>query len=239
MSKYFVVTDVHGCYDDLIATLTKHGYEKDNKDHIFISCGDLLDRGVQPLETLRFVNSIPKDRKYLIYGNHEQLMEDVITRNYVTTRDYYNGTATTILCALGKHDDRQIDNYVSMFAELPEWKEYISSTQDFVEFGDFICVHGWIPCEEVYDHYKPVEDWRNKSFNWCRWYNGMNAWLDGVKEPGKTIICGHVKSEYGLRYIHQQEEPADFSQPFVDDGIIALDSHVFKTHKLNCLVIDI
>ena len=236
--KYFVVTDVHSCYDELIETLQHHGFDKDNKEHIFVSCGDLLDRGLKPLETLKFVTSIPRERRLCVYGNHEQLMEDLIARNYITTHDYYNGTATTILFALNKHDDRYIDRYISTFAELPEWKEYISNTVDFVEFGDFICVHGWIPCQEVYDHYKPIEDWRNKPFYWCRWYNGMNAWFDGVREPGKTIICGHMFAQYGHKFIHENEL-IDETKPFIDDGIIAMDSRVFKTHKLNCIVIDI
>lgn len=42
MKKFFVVSDVHGFYDEMIEALNKAGFDKNNKDHVFISCGDLL-----------------------------------------------------------------------------------------------------------------------------------------------------------------------------------------------------
>ena len=48
MKKYFVVSDVHGFYDEMKKALDNAGFDIANPDHIFVSCGDLLDRGRQP-----------------------------------------------------------------------------------------------------------------------------------------------------------------------------------------------
>ena len=45
MKKLFVVSDVHSFYNHLIKALNEKGFDKNNPDHWFVSCGDLLDRG--------------------------------------------------------------------------------------------------------------------------------------------------------------------------------------------------
>ena len=78
MKRYFVCADVHSYFDELIIALNKAGFDINNKEHIFVSCGDLLDRGNNSIECLDFVNNLPQDRKILIRGNHEDLLEDII-----------------------------------------------------------------------------------------------------------------------------------------------------------------
>ena len=68
MKKYFVVADVHGFYTEMIEAINKEGFDIENPDHIFVSLGDLLDRGQEAEKCLDFVNSLPKDRKILIIG---------------------------------------------------------------------------------------------------------------------------------------------------------------------------
>jgi len=78
MATYFCVSDVHSFYDEMIEALDNAGFDIENPNHIFISLGDLLDRGPKPKECLEFVNRLPKNRKILIKGNHERLMEQCI-----------------------------------------------------------------------------------------------------------------------------------------------------------------
>ena len=82
MKKYFCFGDVHSFYTELKSSLETAGYDKSNKDHIIVSCGDLLDRGNESIECLNFVNSLPKSRKILIRGNHEDLLEECINRKF-------------------------------------------------------------------------------------------------------------------------------------------------------------
>ena len=80
MKKYFIVADVHGYFDILNQSLKEAGFDENNPEHFFVSLGDLLDRGKQPRECLQFVNSL--ERKILIRGNHEDLMEEMIAFHY-------------------------------------------------------------------------------------------------------------------------------------------------------------
>lgn len=93
MKKYFIVTDIHSFYDEMIKALNTAGFDINNPEHIFVSLGDLLDRGEKPLQCLQFVNNLPDDRKILIRGNHEDLIEAAIARKDFKSNDYSNGTA--------------------------------------------------------------------------------------------------------------------------------------------------
>ena len=136
MKKYFVTSDVHGYYDILMNELKKCGWEQNNPDHIFISCGDLLDRGSQPKECLQFVNDLPDSRKFLIKGNHEVLLANAIRRGGFYGYDYSNGTVHTVYC-LNNDDEKETSaskNYAYLVNvyESEEWKNYFYSTVPFV-----------------------------------------------------------------------------------------------------------
>ena len=44
--KYFIVSDIHSFYVELKSALDKAGFNKRNKDHTLIVCGDIFDRGL-------------------------------------------------------------------------------------------------------------------------------------------------------------------------------------------------
>lgn len=78
MPKLFCVSDIHGFYDELQVALDTTGFDKNNPEHWLISCGDNLDRGSQPRQVINFLNGL--ERKVLIRGNHEDLLEKCIER---------------------------------------------------------------------------------------------------------------------------------------------------------------
>ena len=80
--KYFCVSDVHSFYTETMRALKLAGFDETNPNHTFVSCGDLLDRGDESREILQFVNRL--ERKILIRGNHEDLMEEAIKRSIHT-----------------------------------------------------------------------------------------------------------------------------------------------------------
>lgn len=248
MKKYFVVADVHSFYTELMTALNNAGFDKENPDHIFINCGDLMDRGPSPLKCLMFVNSLPDNRKILVRGNHEDLIEQCIARKACLSHDYHNGTAMTI-ADLSYSFWVSNDHIKDMFDEVkrnPEYKKYMSSLVDYAEVRDYIFVHGWIPCKVRYITYTFDENWRNGDWDSARWINGMYAWHQGIRIDGKTIVCGHYHSSYGnskfhsdgmefpnLRSTNPEHRYANFN-PFIDDGIIALDACTVESHQVNC-----
>src|SRR5574344_676699 len=96
MKKYFVTSDIHGFYNEFISALDRSGFNIDNPDHILIICGDIFDRGNQPLQIYTFLNSLPKERRILVRGNHEFLLQDLVQRGYPESHDEHNGTIDTL-----------------------------------------------------------------------------------------------------------------------------------------------
>lgn len=67
MAIYFV-GDIQGCYSELDALLTQVSFSSKN-DLLYIA-GDLVARGPQSLETLRFIKSLGNNAK-VVLGNHD------------------------------------------------------------------------------------------------------------------------------------------------------------------------
>lgn len=242
--KWFIVADVHGYFDILKKALDDAGFDRNNPEHFFISLGDLLDRGKQPRECLQFVNSL--ERKILIRGNHEDLMEEMLAIHYPRTHDLSNGTYYSAVDLTGKSN---IDDIFIAIRNDKDYNNYISSTVDYFETKTAIFVHGWIPCFywESFSGYR--HDW-SKNDNWrevqnwkpYRWLNGMEAWKNGVVEKEKIIFCGHWHTSFGNYRYHQKGDSefgpnADFG-PFIDKGIVALDSCVAVSKFINVFILD-
>lgn len=66
----FVVGDIHGCLDQLMAGLDYIGFN--DKDRLF-SVGDLIDRGPKNLEVLRMF--LDTQNFFFVEGNHEDMMK--------------------------------------------------------------------------------------------------------------------------------------------------------------------
>ena len=116
--KYFVVADVHGFYTKMNKALKAAGFDKSNPEHIFVSLGDAMDRGEQPEQVLQFMLSLPEDRRILIRGNHEDLMEDAINRRYFYDYDLTNGTQRTAFLLTGKRVEFDALDDLLVFARV-------------------------------------------------------------------------------------------------------------------------
>lgn len=245
MKKYFIVADVHGYFSVLQISLNKAGYDKTNPDHVFVSLGDLLDRGNQPVSCLKFVLSIPSTNRILIRGNHEELIQNAINRDKLLWHDYSNGTALTIAELKCTKDGMKL------------WDQYLEQTVPYARVENNVFTHGWIPC--IKENTRPSRDdisytfddnWENGDWTKAAWTNGMDAWNKGIRLPDTTIFCGHYHTSWGHHHIDHtsQEWPnrrstnpahqtADFS-PFVHPGIVALDACTALSGKINVYILE-
>lgn len=64
----YVMSDIHGCYEEFLAMLDKIGFS--DKDSL-IMAGDYIDRGSHSYEMLRYMEHCPANVS-LIRGNHEE-----------------------------------------------------------------------------------------------------------------------------------------------------------------------
>lgn len=256
MKTLFVVADVHGFFREMCYALDEAGFDIRNDDHIFISCGDLLDRGSEPKACLQFVNMLPEHRKKLILGNHECLMIQAIHRGYFEAADIHNGTAKTVFDLTGiqlnqfGNQDTAVRTALMQMMFNEDWQEYIHSCENYYETDKYIFTHGYIPITYNEDgklDYDP--DWRSEFANWegARWLNGMKKNHLGIKIPGKTIVCGHWHTSWGHCNLHNNgvefaETDAGIQSihtPFYEDGLIALDACTVYSGFVNCIKLEV
>lgn len=256
--KYFVCSDPHGFTSIMIKALTDAGFDRNNTEHKLIVCGDCWDRGNEPVEMYRYLKDLG-DRFIFVRGNHEDLFFDAIKEykecDYVYSYHHkHNGTDETIYTL----------NNEGLLDEVADWIQ--KKSINFYETEHYIFVHGWVPFDSVYNDeydeearitkttmtFEVLENWREDNDFWkdARWYNGMEMWHKGIKIPGKTIVCGHYHCGYGNYYYHDEVSPkcsisdADYQKvylsdhPFIDDGIIALDSCTVINKKVNVVVLE-
>lgn len=173
--KYFITSDTHSYCKELKKALKEAGYDKKNKEHVFILCGDLLDRGDETVKIVKFIRSIPKSRRILIRGNHEDLFCELVRRKVAYQHDLSNRTLKSLLQLNGhQYEDRDIydllnfnyDELMSMIAESCETetsKEYVRwvNSNEWVDYFDldtpkekFTFVHSFIPLDK-----KPEYKW--------------------------------------------------------------------------------
>ncbi|MFM2482932.1 symmetrical bis(5'-nucleosyl)-tetraphosphatase [Celerinatantimonas sp. YJH-8] len=66
--KHCIIGDVHGCYDELMQLIDMAQVDLSHEQLWFT--GDLIGRGKQPLETLRFIQHLGH-RAQVVLGNHD------------------------------------------------------------------------------------------------------------------------------------------------------------------------
>ena len=269
--KYFVVSDIHSFYDELLVALHKHKFDIENENHILIVCGDIFDRGPKSIELFEFLKSLPKERLIFVGGNHEDLLEEcyqeIVEGKTVGAHHLSNGTIRTIsqftnLEEYAIYAPRRTEQVIQKVKEkIQPVIDWIDETSvNYAEIGKYIFVHGWVPLlADGIDcfgnlknpHVAPRKFWDNDSdtlWREARWDNGMSMWSKGCKVEGKTVVCGHFHSSWGHSHLHQdrKEFPAknrkDWKksfEPFIDDGIIAIDSCCAYSGFINCVVLGV
>lgn len=261
--KYFIVSDVHGCYDEMIRGLEDAGYDFSNPDHIFVSLGDLFDRGDKSYECLQFVNNLPDDKKILIYGNHETCLQEAIWRKYFRSHDSHNKTDKTcwefykIVHPEAEIKDIDQTDVLRWLESWEELKKYFDSLKYYFVVGNNVFLHGWAPywCRYLEDLSKAdwVDWWDSVWTDGCQYVMRFGIKLKTDSSPNAeilTVFCGHIHSFWLNNKYHQKGEitvdengDIDLSKidntPFIDTGIVNLDSYSYKSGKVNVYVLEI
>lgn len=172
MSKY-VMSDIHGCYEDFLLMIEKINFNE--KDTLYI-LGDIFDRGPEPLKILDYI--VGNKNIHLLKGNHEKMYEEALeTNNYELW--YYNGGMVTHekLLELGREKEIQIYNYIK---KLP-----IISIVD-----KFILVHAGLFFTDNYENMDIDDFLTNQDVNYCLWTRENIGYE--LKYKDYNIICGHT-----------------------------------------------
>lgn len=192
--KYFIVSDIHSFCSELKSALWKAGFNRRNKDHTLIVCGDVFDRGSETAELYKFLTSIPKKRCVLIKGNHELLYEELLEKSFPESHDFSNHTVDTFCQIAGYSQEILTPKYWRDLSDVPyerirqAWQEILTEVKQssitawlkssrwkyWHEVGNYIFVHSFIPLKNL-DHmpayytynrkFEYFKDWRETAKN--------------------------------------------------------------------------
>lgn len=264
--KYFVISDIHSFYKPMKKALWQAGFRKTNKEHCLIVCGDVFDRGPDSRKVFAFLMSIPKSRRIMIRGNHEDLMVEAINRGYFLRHDASNGTMNTVASIMNMEDElydpstygekfhKLVDKMIKGFKETDVYTfiKDKSNWNDWYELDNkYIFVHAFIPLKlvsgDIYDNpqLEYVPDWRVSATESmredARWGNPAKIFDKGLfdeeAKAGKTLVCGHYHTSYMYELLK-----GDFSKDdcpiFYTPHFIGIDACTAYTKRANVLVID-
>ena len=248
MPKFFVVSDVHSFFDEMIDALDKAGFDKNNENHWCILVGDAFDRGPKPVETMRYLMSLP--RKVLVKGNHEQLLVDCCERGYFKSHDISNGTFSTINELGDAGEGYYFDECCTR--TLARTGAFIGQMVNYFETKNHIFVHSYIalkPIDGLPKHYTRNRikeynpDWRNASdeeWNEAMWGNPFMLHKKYGHNFDKTIVCGHWHTSWPRMYFDGEAEMDDDAcfDPYYMDGLIGIDGCVAHSGQVNVLVLE-
>lgn len=238
----FAVSDVHGHYTALVRALAEAGFDAENENHVFLSVGDLFDRGEENRKVYEFVKSLP--RKILLRGNHEDNLAAILEGGQLEYEDFRNGTAVTVKEFLGEdaideYDCIDLEKHAEKIAEI---RAFLDSMGDYYEMRNYVFTHGWLPVDiDLKKRTATVrEDWRDSSaedwidYHWLEW---QQLYAVGAMLPGKIIVCGHRPARMGDSFDPMREPQCD--DIFYGDGMIVLDAYTVRSGKVNVLKLEV
>ena len=210
--KYFVVSDIHSFASELKYSLRQAGFNKKNKDHTLIVCGDVFDRGDETVEVYKYLKSIPKKRCILIRGNHESLYKELLTKSFPDRYDFSNGTVRAF-CNIADIDEEKLNRYYWIeqgfangldYDQIEEklystWSQiktivanheittWLNSKQwkNYFELDKYIFVHSFIPVK-VKDEWKEMHPYKLRSF--C--YEYRSDWREASDDEWELATWG-------------------------------------------------
>ncbi|SFV62131.1 serine/threonine protein phosphatase [hydrothermal vent metagenome] len=141
MQKHYIIGDIHGEYQTLLALLAKLP-----KDAKLIFVGDLIDRGLHSREIIEYIRA---NKHQVVRGNHEQFMiedgqkliDNLLADKEVTMTNtwVFAGGIETILSydLLEKHEDiyKFVKN-MDGIAQLQDDIEWMKSLPLYIKMDD-------------------------------------------------------------------------------------------------------
>ncbi len=160
--------------------------------------GDLLDRGKEGHELIRFLEPFIEDgRVYGVLGNHDlflkEILEDDHRIDHIAFNIQHNGFKETLL--LGYPGDEKNfklnmpnlrlikENFIATYPVFSKW---LLSLPLYLEYQHHVIVHGFLDFS--------LDDWRQTKTRYAVWERGFN--LPMPESFKKQLIIGHTPNQY-------------------------------------------
>ncbi len=225
-NEAFVISDIHGCYDEFEDMLQYWDKER----QLLILNGDFIDRGPKSLEVIKKVNELRTNYPHQVFtnwGNHEEMFIMVLNKPGLFDSVMNVGMLETFESLLPGRDREQIMNepYETLVSILDEnddeLSDFIEGLSEYIIFGDVLVVHAGV---------NPGVDWEEtSSHDETLWYRGFHYQKN---KTGKVIVVGHtptnnINSDKSYNVIINR-----------DGNIVSIDGGVCFGGQLNGIVIE-
>ena len=174
METTYVIGDIHGCYDKLIALMNKINIDLDSEKLVFL--GDYIDRGPDSYEVVDYLINLKKKYPDIVFikGNHEEMLE-----KYISETDRF-----TYLINGGQQTLESYSRYYKPTDDslIPdEHFEFFESLVLYQETDHYIFVHAGLRKNVPLEKQKPEDMlWIRKNF------------IQSNYDFGKQVVFGHT-----------------------------------------------
>lgn len=174
-----------------------------------IFLGDLIDRGSNSKAVLDCVMQLQQHcNVQCVLGNHEEMLLSAKSDSYTREAWLYHG-GQEMLASFGLPP-----NQTGLLQIPDKYIHFFQNMLPFVETEQFIFTHA-TPFANI-----PIAQQDANGLRWNRFAAGANHY----HISGKTIVCGHT--------------PQFSGKPWVEAGLIVIDTHAFGGDWLTALEID-
>ena len=209
-SRYIVIGDIHGCYDELTALLEQCNYQPND---FVISVGDLMDRGPKSKEVIQWFMTTPNT--FVVEGNHDN-----------KARRYWSGRKVKITNGLEKTieqckelDTTSIANWIESWPQIIQVPNINKKNTYIVHAG----IHG----------YYPIDKQHLETCYYARYFGG-NGFLDESGDIWFTTLDGSYNVISG-HMVHENPIPQDYG-PI--DHVFLLDGGAFQGGTLRAMIVE-
>jgi serine/threonine protein phosphatase 1 len=206
---YYIIGDIHGCFNNLKNLLKKIiNIINDNDTIIFL--GDYIDRGPSSYDVIALLIDISK--KYstvFLKGNHEDMFLKYLGGTYDFQNYFDNGGMATLRNYREKHGSSGIPS---------DHRSFFENLVQYYEAEDFIAVHAGLNPD-----IDKIEDQLPYEMLWTRhqFYRGSRIWP-------KTVIFGHTPCSI----LHGDNKNVYFNEK---SNIIGIDTGACYGGSLSCI----
>ena len=223
------MTDIHGCYDNMIELMDKINFKPTEDRFIFL--GDAMDRGPKSYATLMYLVNLKDamgDRCTLLRGNHEQLFISKMKHGDWIPWPEYNGGERTIYsfgryyCSLKDGDEEDFNN---------AWQKWVPTVRKY--FKDFYLLENGILYSHAGCYLEDIKQFDKKEWMWdrsCAWY--------GSNYPGFQVL-GHTPYTYPrlITGLYGRVERLKYGRRYPLKGSVDIDTYS-SWYYLTCMIIE-
>ncbi len=235
--KYYVVSDIHGHFDEMMDALNKTDFDLENKNHKLIINGDMFDRGKQSKEVLEFVYPLNKKEKAIVLkGNHELFLEDFLNgdERSVIFNCRYNGLDQTLLSLIPNYKKLSFKEAIDKLQEYyPFLKDWLQSLPYYYETKDYVITHAGLDFSKG--------DFRLGDFKKAVWIDPEQFFKIDLEKKyhfKKTLVVGH-RFTCMLRGRFEKNDKVDHSIYYHHDNQkIGIDGGSYYSKHINVFMFE-